>query len=405
MVQSHIKSLLYAYDCVIIPNFGGLITHYAPAKIHPVKHMFSPPSKRVAFNEQLKANDGLLISSLAQKNQWPMTQAQMAVAEFVLDLKEQLRTQHRFELEDVGVFRYNAERKLVFETIESDNFLEQAFGLPELVAKPISGKDTLILRGKYQDQMAQQAAGKKGASKWRKLYRIGASLVIGGLSVSAVYLLSLQSDVALSSLNPISLLSNSETTSAPAPEGNAQIAEVDAFDQAQLTEQYKETLPVEPSIEAELAAEDSVLASFPKTAPETVSKEAATTKAPVPVKATPEKVNPVAPKVAVAAPAKTEKAVEVKEEEKAAPAASSAIKRKTGRFYIIMGVFDASNGYATMNQKRLLKKGFEAKIITSVYDSKRQRVSVADYASEAEAFAALPALRSKISNELWVYNY
>ncbi|ALJ00628.1 HU domain-containing protein [Rufibacter tibetensis] len=405
MVQSHIKSLLYTYDCVIIPNFGGLITHYAPAKIHPVKHMFSPPSKRVAFNEQLKVNDGLLISTLAQKEKWPMNQAQVAVAEFVLDLKEQLRTQHRFELQDVGVFRYNAERKLVFETIDSDNFLEHAFGLPELVAKPITGKDTLILRGKYQDQLAQKAEAKKGNQKLRKLYRVGATLVIGCVSVATIYLLSLQSDVALSSLNPVALLSNSEAT-ASAPEQTTQDPEVDAFEQAQLTEQYKTALPVEASMEAELAAEDSLLASFPKTgsvietSPEVTSSPAQTTVQPEPTKVT------SAPKVAeVPAPVKEEKVVAVPEVKKPVEAKTSTINKKTGRFYVIMGVFSSSNEYATMHQDRLKKKGFEAKIITSIYDTKRQRVSVADYATEAEAFAALPALRSKISNELWVYNY
>ncbi|MBC3539750.1 SPOR domain-containing protein [Rufibacter sediminis] len=402
MVQSHIKSLLYAYDCVIIPNFGGLITHYVPAKIHPVKHMFSPPSKRIAFNEQLKANDGLLISTLAQKQKWPMPQAQLAVAEFVVELKEQLRTQHRFELQDVGVFRYNAEHKLVFENLENDNFLEQAFGLPELVAKPIAGKETLILRGKYQDQAAQATDGKKVGSKFRKLYRVGAGLVIGCVSVATIYLLSLQGDMALSSLNPVTLLTGTETTTS-SPEATPETPDVDAFEQAQLTEQYKSALPVEPSLEAELAAEDSLLAAFPKTSPKTEPEASSAPE--VSLEDKEEAPVAAAPVVKEKALAKADKPVTVKAEEKAPEAESSTIKRKTGRFYIIMGVFDASNGYAVMNQKRLQKKGFTAKIITSIYDTKRQRVSVADFASETDAFAALPALRAKISNELWVYNY
>ncbi|RNI30717.1 hypothetical protein EFB08_05585 [Rufibacter latericius] len=389
---------------MIIPNFGGLITHYTPAKLHPVKHMFSPPSKRIAFNEQLKANDGLLISTLAQKQKWPMPQAQMAVAEFVLELKEQLRTQHRFELQDVGVFRYNAERKLVFENLESDNFLEQAFGLPELVAKPIAGKETLILRGKYQDQPGQTKEGKKTGSRFRKLYRVGASLVIGCVSVATIYLLSLQGDVALSSLNPVTLLSGPETTNS-VQEPASQTPDVDAFEQAQLTEQYKSALPVEPSLEAELAAEDSLLASFPKTSPETETVETTTPEPQPKVEVAKPEVAAVAPK-APEKPVVSEKKVEIASAVKKTEVAEAAtIKRKTGRFYIIMGVFSSSNGYATMHQKRFAKRGLNSKIINSMYDTKHQRVSVADFASEAEAFAALPALRSKISNELWVYNY
>ncbi|WP_207430464.1 SPOR domain-containing protein [Sabulibacter ruber] len=408
MVQSHIKSLLYAYDCVIIPDFGGLITHYAPAKIHPVKHTFTPPSKRVAFNEQLKVNDGLLISTLAQKQKWPMQQAQVAVADFVQELKHQLLTQHRFELQDVGVFRYNAERKVVFENLESDNFLENSFGLPELVAKPIAGKETLVLRGNYQDQPTQPQEKKTG--RFRKLYRVGASLVLGGLSIAGIYLLSLKSDVALSSLNPVTLLSTSENASTIA-ENKPQTAEVDPFEQAQLAEQYKSTLPAEPSIEEELATEDSLLAAFPKSTPETATTPQPTvaeTPAKVKVEESHVSATPAAEKEA-SAPAFEAKSEKVAEKElatkPATKASSKTINYKTGRFYVIMGVFDVTNGYASINQKQLLKKGFKAKIINSKYDKKRQRVSVADFATEAEAFAALPALRSKISNELWVYNY
>ncbi|WP_066835826.1 SPOR domain-containing protein [Rufibacter ruber] len=405
MVQGHIKSLLYAYDCVIIPDFGGLITHYAHAKIHPVKHTFTPPSKRIAFNEQLQVNDGLLITTLAHRQQWPLAQAQQAVSEFVRDLKQQLQTQHRFELQDVGVFRYNAERKLVFESLEEENFLEHSFGLPELVSRPILGKETLVLRGKYADQTAGGTAeGKKPVSRLRRLYRVGASLVIGGLSLSAVYLYTLQADVALSSLNPFTLLSAS-APAVPAVDSSAQISDLDAFDAQQLTEQYTSQL-AEPTLEEELAAEDVLLADFPKSSPETETPKddwAAAPQAKVEVAAAPVKAEKAAPAV-VAPVAKVEKKVSAPAEVKENAATGSTIKTRTGRFYVIMGVF-AQDGYAEMNQKRLQKKGYEAKIVVTAHDRKRQRVSVADYSTAEEAQAALPALRSKISQELWVLNY
>ncbi len=385
--------MLYAYDCVIIPDFGGLITHYAPAKIHPIKHTFTPPSKRIAFNEQLKVNDGLLISTLAQSQQWSMPQAQREVAGFVQELKEQLQTQHRFQLSDVGVFRYNTERKLVFESIEGENFLENSFGLPELVAKPILGKETLVLRGNYQDQLAQPVTGaSKVKLRLQKMYRVGASLVIGGLSISAVYLWSLQADVNLSSLNPFTLLQNQTVEQPKAP----QPVEADAFEQAQLTEQYSTQLQEDWSVEQELAREDSLLASFPKQSPKTET-EVAPAETPVPVKA---KVEVAKPAAEVApAPVKVAPAVPAAKESKP----TVEVHKKTGKFYVIMGVFSQED-YATMNQKRLAKKGYTSKIIPT-YNNKRHRVSVAEFSSAAEAQAALPSLRGKISQELWVLNY
>ncbi|UOQ77221.1 hypothetical protein MUN84_00290 [Hymenobacter sp. 5516J-16] len=38
MLSDHIRTLLRDHDCVIIPDFGGLIADYAPAQIHPVRH-------------------------------------------------------------------------------------------------------------------------------------------------------------------------------------------------------------------------------------------------------------------------------------------------------------------------------------------------------------------------------
>lgn len=401
MIQGHIKNLLYTYDCVIIPEFGGLITHYAPAKIHPVKHTFSPPSKRVAFNEQLKVNDGLLISTLAKHQQWPLNQAQQAVSEFVQNLKEQLLVQHRFELQDVGVFRYNAERKLVFENIESENFLEASFGLPELVSKPIIGKESLVLRGKYKDQTASQAKENvKPVGKFKRLFRIGASLVVGGLTLSAAYVFSLQNDSALSSLNPFNVASTHQEQTTVVPtvsetvlendveEATAMYADGKWGDESTLTAENKEPI-------------DSVWGSFEKNTPET----------PTAALVTPAIKVEEGKSFEVAEAPRTEEIKEVKPFIAATPKAEKkeagenhAIKKRTGRFYVIMGVF-TQDGYAKRNQSYLKKQGYAAKIVQPPYDLQRERVSVADFATVEEAYAALPELRTKINNELWVFNY
>ncbi|MGV3540283.1 MAG: SPOR domain-containing protein, partial [Rufibacter sp.] len=413
MIQGHIKSLLYTYDCVIIPEFGGLITHYAPAKIHPVKHTFTPPSKRIAFNEQLKVNDGLLITTLAHRQQWPLAQAQQAVSAFVQDLKEQLRTQNQFQLQDVGVFRHNAERKLVFECAENENFLEQSFGLPELVSKPIIGKESVVFRGNVKEAAAAEKERSKLSLRLRRLYRVGASLVVGGLTVTAVYFYSLQSGAALSSLNPFSLLSDVRTE-APATSSATQTADADAFEAEQLTEQYRAQLG-ETTVEEELAADDSLLANFGKNSSETAwgeedvnaspeaqvtleVKETPAPKAKVEVAASP---NATVESTAASAEVKKSAKTESKAVAAVAPkttAKTSTIKSRTGRFYVIMGVF-TQDGYASKNQKSLKKRGYDAKIITPAHDRNRDRVSVADFATAEEAQAALPALRAKISQE------
>src|SRR3712207_1807456 len=120
MIQEHIQKLLWEHDCVIIPDFGGLITHYEPARIHPVRHVFLPPSKRVAFNEKLKLNDGLLISTFAYDRKITAEEAGRQVGAFVRQLQAELQTTQRFELRGIGLFRLNAEQKIEFEYIPAN---------------------------------------------------------------------------------------------------------------------------------------------------------------------------------------------------------------------------------------------------------------------------------------------
>lgn len=400
MIQRHIKSLLYTYDCVIIPEFGGLITHYTSAKIHPVKHTFSPPSKRIAFNEQLKVNDGLLITTLAHQQQWPMAKAQQTVNEFVRDLKEQLQTKHQFELSEVGMFRYNAERKLVFESLDQENFLEHSFGLPELVSKPILGKDTLVLRGKFQDQPAKAEAGLKLGSRLRKLLKVGAGLVIGGIAISGVYFYSLQNDVALSSLNPFDMISASKEVAIVTPKEvvvEEKSSAMDAYEQSLLAAQTEADSAMVGEDGFGGTTEEPVLAQNPENSPKTEVSKPEVVVVPE-VKEEVKKVAPVTSEKALVATPKVEAKAETK------VANTTTIKGKTDRFYVIMGAF-AENEFARMNQKSLSKKGFNAKTILPSRESRWHRVSVADFATEAEAQAALPTLRKDVSQELWVLNY
>ena len=64
-VAKYINDLLYRYDCVIVPNFGGFISNRIGAKVNRVSHHFYPPTKQIAFNVHLKQNDGLLVNYIA----------------------------------------------------------------------------------------------------------------------------------------------------------------------------------------------------------------------------------------------------------------------------------------------------------------------------------------------------
>lgn len=361
MVEKHIKSLLYDHDCVIIPDFGGLIARYVPARINPVKHTLAPPSKKIAFNEKLILNDGLLISTIAYQHSISKEEAQRRVAEFVHQAKSNLHHQNRFELSDIGIFKYNAERRLVFEYVEADNMLEASFGLPELVARPVRVEEPAVLRTLIKERQQELAEEKRPLRRRiKRAYNVAAGLALAGLSASALYFLSLQADYNLSSLNPVMALTSgysSATHEAP----NRYASDYVPFTADERMESYAAVLPV-----AEQAADQGTeeLQDMEYTA-SFVSGDASET----------------------VAEADEWGVGEVVTEEAASPAEAvetnlpaHVINGTDGRFYIITGGY-ARMENAEMSRAEFKEKGQEVKILTPRPGSRLFRVAVADFPS------------------------
>ncbi|HEY4652080.1 MAG TPA: HU family DNA-binding protein [Pontibacter sp.] len=373
MVAKHIKNLLYDHDCVIIPGFGGLITRYVPAVVHPVKHIITPPSKRVAFNEKLILNDGLLISTIAYHNGISAPEAQQVVAAFVNQVNDKLQTDNRFELSDIGVFRYNAAQRLEFEYREGDNLLEASFGLPELSLRPVRAEESAVLRTlqKTREQEAAQT-GSRFKRRLRRVYSAAAGLVIAGLTGSALYLLSIQTDYNLSTLNPITLFSDGAagTRATIAARYTADYVPVSEMEQQAA---YQQLLPAAGVlITEEFRATDTDIADDWG-----VLAESATLDAPEDAAINQE--------VIVDAPA--------------APVLT--VSERTGRFYIITGGY-ARLENAETGREAVIKNGHEGKVLTPLKGSRLFRVSVADFATAEEAQAAMPEYRKTYGDSIWV---
>lgn len=62
-IERHIVELLLDNDCVIVPGFGGFMTHNLAASYDEENHVFLPPSRTIGFNPRLTMNDSLLAQS------------------------------------------------------------------------------------------------------------------------------------------------------------------------------------------------------------------------------------------------------------------------------------------------------------------------------------------------------
>ncbi len=135
-VSTYIKDLLYRYECVIIPDFGGFITNKISAKIDNNSHIFYPPSKQVGFNHHLTHNDGLLANYIASAENISFDQATQIIVETVEKWNQQVKSQP-LVLDQIGTLKLNVENQLIFEPEISVNYLLSSFGLSSFETKTI----------------------------------------------------------------------------------------------------------------------------------------------------------------------------------------------------------------------------------------------------------------------------
>lgn len=149
-LEKFISDLLYRYECVIVPNFGGFVTNQISAKVNHFTHTFYAPSKQLSFNAHLQNNDGLLANYIATTNKISYSKAVELIQENVQNWNLQLKNEE-LELENIGALNLNEEGKLIFEPTCTINYLTSSFGLNTYVSPAIK-------RTVYKEQVKQLEA-------------------------------------------------------------------------------------------------------------------------------------------------------------------------------------------------------------------------------------------------------
>lgn len=141
-ISKYISELLFRYDCVIIPGFGGFVANYAPASIHPTQHIFTPPSKNIVFNKNLINNDGLLANHIAVTEGISFSSALEKTTGFANDCHSKLDSSKEVELENIGTLYLDVEKNIRFEPSNAINYLIESYGL-------VAFQSAAIKRGDY----------------------------------------------------------------------------------------------------------------------------------------------------------------------------------------------------------------------------------------------------------------
>ncbi len=135
-LEKYISDLLYRYECVIVPNFGGFVANKMSAKINDYTHTFKPPFKQLTFNSYLQNNDGLLANYIATSKNISYAKAVEYLNKEVVLWKQHLKNEE-LELENIGSLIRNQKGKLIFEPANSINYLLTSFGLSSYVSPAV----------------------------------------------------------------------------------------------------------------------------------------------------------------------------------------------------------------------------------------------------------------------------
>ena len=106
-LSRHIEMLLLENDCVVVPDFGGFIAHYQPARYVEEEGIFLPPLRTVGFNPQLTMNDGMLTQSYMQAYHTDFPDAARKISIKVEEIQEKLYNEGKITLQGIGDLYYN----------------------------------------------------------------------------------------------------------------------------------------------------------------------------------------------------------------------------------------------------------------------------------------------------------
>ncbi|MCK5908129.1 MAG: SPOR domain-containing protein [Flavobacteriales bacterium] len=163
VLDKYISDLLYRYECVIVPGFGGFITNRVSAKNISSQHKFFPPTKEIAFNKNLDTNDGLLANYLVQAKKISYTHAVEIIETNVADWQTLLDEDNTFDIKKIGSFRLNEERNLEFTAVEDVNYLTDSYGLSSFTSLAIkrAGEKAKVRQLNHDDSVSASVSIRK----------------------------------------------------------------------------------------------------------------------------------------------------------------------------------------------------------------------------------------------------
>ena len=161
-LSKFISELLLEHDCVTVPGLGSFLGNFKSAHYDLENEKFYPPSKQISFNSQIKANDGLLAKFISEKSGLNYDDSLKEIHQEVLKITLNLKKESVL-LKDIGELNLNKEENIVFNPLQTKNFLKDSFGLSPIFIKELTQEKSLnekeiVLKPKVRSKFYQTAA-------------------------------------------------------------------------------------------------------------------------------------------------------------------------------------------------------------------------------------------------------
>ena len=161
-LSKFISELLLEHDCVTVPGLGSFLGNFKSAHYDLENEKFYPPSKQISFNSQIKANDGLLAKFISEKSGLNYDDSLKEIHQEVLKIALNLKKESVL-LKDIGELNLNKEENIVFNPLQTKNFLKDSFGLSPIFIKELTQENSLnkkeiVLKPKLRSKFYQTAA-------------------------------------------------------------------------------------------------------------------------------------------------------------------------------------------------------------------------------------------------------
>lgn len=137
-LSKHIEILLLSNDCVIVPGFGGFMSHHVEARRDAGDGSFLPPIRSIGFNPKLTLNDSLLAQSYVETYDISYPDAVKRLDDEVRELSQRIETEGFYVFKGIGKVSLNEEGNLEFAPCEAGLLTPSLYGLASFQMKTVA---------------------------------------------------------------------------------------------------------------------------------------------------------------------------------------------------------------------------------------------------------------------------